>query len=166
MIKQFTHKSAWWSKSYRFDPSAQGIPFPLGPSSIPFSRTPHNSPGVPPAAPRKRATTVRTLQPLASSSELSPLRGKCAAPPVCLLLHVVDACRYFLANISPPRNTRSMGLPLFRPQPGACGTTLDQGRKETGGGREGVKSKGRNWNRGLKEKSRCACARAPRASRE
>ena len=138
-------------------------PFPLGPPSFPFSHPPHNSPGVPPAAPRKRTTTVMTLQPLASSSELSPLRGKCAAPRMCLLLHVVDACRYFLANISPPRNTRSMGLPLFRPQPGACGTTLDQGRKER---REGGKSKGRNLNRRLKERSRCACARAPRASRE
>ena len=102
-IKQFTHKSAWWSKSYRFVPSAQGTPFPLGPPSFPFSRPPHNSPGVPPAAPRKRATTVRTLQPLASSSELSPLRGKCAAPRMCLLLHVVDACSIFPGKYIPAK---------------------------------------------------------------
>lgn len=143
-----------------------GTRHPLSPRASLLSLLPP-TPQLPRGTPRSsQKKTVRTLQPLASSSELSPLRGKCAAPPVCLLLHVVDACRYFLANISPPRNTRSMGLPLFRPQPGACGTTLDQGRKETGGGREGGKSKGRNWNRRLKERSRCACARAPRASRE
>ena len=75
VIKQFTHKSAWWSKSYRFVPSAQGIP--LSPRASLLSLLPP-TPQLPRGTPRSsQKKTVRTLQPLASSSELSPLRGKC-----------------------------------------------------------------------------------------